>query len=395
MTTDVSRKVYVLYTGGTIGMWYNADGKLEPMKLKDLEEFLIKMTILYEKKPNETEEQARKRIVTPDGWIFLPQKAVDDYPSVDKKTKYHVLYKIKTVEPPIDSSKMVPEKWFEIADRIRAVEEQYDGFVILHGTDTMAYTSSALSFILKDLKKPVILTGAQRSIFHPRSDAEDNFIGAMLMAGCYSKTAALQKVMLCADSTLFQGNRVCKFDCDSFRVFDSPNMKPLAYLDTIIKVRDCKNDPAREIIEVNRQETARDGGLPDVRLLRFFPGIQEKYVRSVLEGADGVVLETFGSGNAPEHDWLKKALIEAGRRKVVMLNCTQVYKGTVLPIYAASEAGVVFGYDITPEAAMTKMIWTLKTFSNFETRCQILEASICGESSAPPKQLKFIRKVLT
>ncbi|XP_030622261.1 60 kDa lysophospholipase-like [Chanos chanos] len=368
MTTEAFRKVFVLYTGGTIGMRYDAEGQLAPTSLKELKEFLIRMTILYEKKADETEAQARARIVSKEGWILLPQKVVDDCRPEDEKTKCHVHYKIEAMEPLIDSSNMVPEEWFEIARRIQAVEEQYDSFVVLHGTDTMAYTSSALSFILKDLKKPVILTGAQRSIFHPRSDAVENFIGTMLIAGCYSKTAALQKVTLCNDCKVFQGNRVCKFDCDSFRVFDSPNVKPLAYLDTIIKVRNPKSRSVGETISVKSQETARDGGLPDVRLLRFFPGIQEKYVRSVLEGADGVVLETFGSGNVPEHDWLKEALIEAKCRKVMMLNCTQVYKGTVQPIYETSEAGVVVGYDITPEAAMTKMIWTLKTFSNCEMR---------------------------
>ncbi|XP_030635290.1 uncharacterized protein LOC115816476 [Chanos chanos] len=382
--------VYVLYTGGTFGMGHSSQGLLEPMSLEHLKDFLIKMTILYEKNPSETEEQVDINLFH-HHFRNLSQKAVDDCRSLYKNTTYRVRYQIEAVEPPVDSSKIMPEKWFEIATRIQEARDKYDGFVILHGTDTMAYTSSALSFILMDLKKPVVFTGAQRNIFHPHSDAWNNFIGAMLIAGCCSQTAALHKVMLFCDCKLFQGNRVRKFDCDGFSVFDSPNKVPLAYMDTIIKVSVSVTYTGaaveeEEILNVEACDTP-----PDVRVLRFFPGIKEEYVRSVLEGADGVVLETFGSGNAPEHDWLKEALIEAGRRKVVMLNCTQVYRGTVLPIYALTSAGVVLGYDITPEAALTKMVWTLKTFPDFETRRRVLEASICGESSAPPKRLVSIR----
>ncbi|KAL6457724.1 hypothetical protein MHYP_G00346870 [Metynnis hypsauchen] len=136
----------------------------------------------------------------------------------------------------------------------------------------------------------------------------------------------------------------------------------------------------------------------NVRILQFFPGITETYVRGILNGADGVVLQTFGAGNVPEVDWLKDCLIEANKKNILMLNCTQVYRGTVVPIYAASEiltkAKVISGYDITPVAAMTKMIWVLKLTSNVEERRQLMEHSVYGESSAPPMQLnlEFILK---
>ncbi|KAG9279600.1 60 kDa lysophospholipase-like [Astyanax mexicanus] len=132
-------------------------------------------------------------------------------------------------------------------------------------------------------------------------------------------------------------------------------------------------------------------GIPQVKILRFFPGITEDYVRSVLEGAAGVIVETYGSGNVPESNWLFKLLMDADKRKVLMLNCTQVYRGTVLPIYGSSgllqQSNVIPGYDITPEAAITKMVWVLNSELDHQKRCEILEHSVYGESRAPPMKL--------
>ncbi|XP_042563102.1 L-asparaginase 1-like [Clupea harengus] len=384
MEPITTRKVFVIYTGGTIAMLENDEGNLAPVSKEVLTDWLFRHLLLYEKRPNETEEQARGRLTVEDGWLLLHQKAVDDY---DKDFK--VLYQIESLDPPIDSSKMTPSQWFEIGDKILAAKDDYDGFVILHGTDTMAYTSSALSFILWDLKKPVILTGSQRSLFHPRSNAEDNFIGALLMASCYSKNQFLQQVMIYDDTKLYQGNRVCKYDCDSYSVYDSPNAEPLARLESLIKVRECK--PMSEPKEL-RVRGCIESGFPDVRLLKVFPGIKAEYVTSILNGAHGLILETFGSGNAPDDPHLIAALKDADERGVVILNCTQVYKGTVLPIYDVSSElreAVVSGYDITPEAALAKMVWTLRTFRDQKTRKAVLEASICGETSAPPAKLIF------
>ncbi|XP_062371997.1 60 kDa lysophospholipase-like [Sardina pilchardus] len=323
----VVKKVFVYYTGGTIGLIDDGDAHLRQGSVQDVRQFIINHIQLHQ------EPAVREDL------IQLHQKAVDDYfveEWNDDSCKYSILFKLETVEAPVDSTEMSPDHWFEMAQRIQKEKSRYDGFVILHGTNTMAYTSSALSFILMDLKKPVILTGGQRSLFHPRSNAMDNLIGALVMAGCLSgeekKKEIFQQVMLFDNNKLFQGNRVCKFDCQSFHVFDCPNAKPLAYMDPIMRV------PAHTPVCVKDRIEAKScpGETPDVRILRLFPGIQEKYVRSVLEGAAGVILESFGPGDIPGYDWLRKALNEAKNRKVVMLNCTQVYRGSVRSNYESS-----------------------------------------------------------
>ncbi|XP_036421677.1 L-asparaginase 1-like isoform X2 [Colossoma macropomum] len=382
----VERKVYVLYTGGTFGMKKDDDGKLVPQSLDDIKDFIIRHTILYERKPGESEEAVRKRIISPDGLITLYHQLADDDPKAEGK-QYKVLYEMDGLPTPIDSSNVTPKDWRIMYEKIEEHMEKYDGFVIIHGTDTMAFTSSALSFILGEINKPVIVTGAQMPIFHPRTDGLDNFIGSMLMAGYFCDRPMLHQVMLYDLNKLYQGNRVVKFDCDSFSVFDSPDVFPLASLETTIKLFEHKM--VEPIFHSSLKcKTFTLERRPEVRILRFFPGITENYVRGILDGAEGVILETYGCGNVPNFKWLGDRLIEAYESGVLMLNCTQVYRGTVLPIYAASEiltkAHVISGYDITPEAAMTKMIWVLMSTFDQETRCEIMECSLYGESCAPP-----------
>ncbi|XP_036403178.1 L-asparaginase 1-like [Megalops cyprinoides] len=161
------------------------------------------------------------------------EKATDDCPG-----NIQVLYHIEEVLKPIDSSKMLPQNWSDIANKILTEDRthKYDGFIILHGTDTMAYTSSALSFLLHGkIRKPVVLTGAQRTLFEPRSDAVDNMLGSLLIAGCY---APLQQVSLFFDNKLFQGNRVTKFDSNSFEAFTSPKFKPLVEMGVDITAKE-------------------------------------------------------------------------------------------------------------------------------------------------------------
>ncbi|XP_066531889.1 L-asparaginase 1-like isoform X2 [Hoplias malabaricus] len=391
MADPIIRKVYVLYTGGTFGMKKNKDGRLIPQDLETLKDFIINHTILYVRNPGESEDFVRKRIVTKDGFITLYHQLADDDP--ETKGKLHkILYKMEALEPPIDSSSITPEHWRQMAEKIKDNKHDFDGFVIIHGTDTMAFTSSALSFILWDIKKTVIVTGSQMPIFHPRTDGIDNFVGSMLMAGYFSNREEMQQVMLYDLNKLYMGNRVVKCDCDSFSVFDSPDVYPLASLETTIKLISAKislkKAQPKDSLSVKRMFTKKEN--PQVRILRFFPGITEEYVSGVLNGAAGVILETYGNGNVPEFEWLKTLLLKADKN-VLMLNCTQVYRGTVLPIYQASEiltkANVISGYDITPEAALTKMIWTLKSYNNTETIRKILEHSVCGESCAPPISL--------
>ncbi|XP_049331939.1 60 kDa lysophospholipase-like [Astyanax mexicanus] len=389
----LERKVYVLYTGGTFGMKKDTDGRLVPQSLDTIKDFFLHHTVLYERKPGETEEEVLKRIVAPDDFIVLYHQLADDYPTPPPEgEQYRILYKFESIKP-IDSSSVTPEDWSKMAEKIQENMEAYDGFVVIHGTDTMAYTSSALSFILGEIKKPVIITGAQMPIFHPRTDGVDNFVGSMLMAGYFSDEPSLQQVMLYDLNKLYQGNRVVKFDCDSFSVFDSPDVYPLASLETTIKLITSKIEmkklEPKTSCTVKRMLTL--DGTPLVKILRFFPGITEEYVKSVLKGAAGVILETYGCGNVPENDWLLDLLKDADKREVLMLNCTQVYRGTVLPIYGSSvilqEANVIPGYDITPEAAITKMVWVLNLTSDHQKRQQILKHSVCGESRAPPMKL--------
>ncbi|XP_072532569.1 L-asparaginase 1-like [Salminus brasiliensis] len=388
----VERKVYVLYTGGTFGMKKDQDGKLVPQPLETIKDFIIYHTVLHERKPGETEDQVKERIVTQDGFITLYHQLADDDPKTNGQ-EYKILYKFDTMLKPIDSSNVTPDDWDVMAKKIQDNKEQYDGFVVIHGTDTMAFTSSALSFILVDFKKPVIITGAQMPIFHPRTNGVDNFVGSMLMAGYFSDRPSLQKVMLYDLNKLYQGNRVVKSDCDSFNTFSSPDVYPLASLETTIKLItskiELKKVDPKVTHTVERMFTLKDPA--EVRILRFFPGITEDYVSGVLNGAAGVILETYGSGNVPSCDWLLNLLVKAYKSKVLVLNCTQVHRGTVLPIYDSSsildKACVIPGYDITPEAALTKMIWLLKSSLDFEKKREILKHSVCGESRAPPMQL--------
>ncbi|XP_036421688.1 60 kDa lysophospholipase-like [Colossoma macropomum] len=389
---DIERKVFVLYTGGTFGMKPDDEGRLAPQPLEVIQDFIIQHTILYERKPGESEDDVRNRIITPDGFMTLYTQLCKDDPNVKGK-HCKILYKFDGLQKPIDSSSATPEDWSKMAKIILDNTEVYDGFVIIHGTDTMAFTSSALSFILGHINKPVIVTGAQIPIFHPRSDGLGNLVNSMLMAGYFSERSILHKVMLCYHNKLFQGNRVVKVDCDSFNVFESPEVCPLVSLETTIKFsaieekKEKPKDPLSLKVEFKMKEAS------NVRILRFFPGITESYVHGILNGAEGVVLETFGAGNVPEVNWLRKLLMDANERNVLILNCTQVYRGTVVPIYAASEilsdAKVIPGYDITPVAAMTKMIWVLKSTSNNKERRKLMEHSVYGESSAPPMTLNL------
>nr|XP_015201584.1 PREDICTED: L-asparaginase 1-like [Lepisosteus oculatus] len=265
-------KVFVYYTGGTVGMVPGPDGE-HPAKKGDFTKELRRHPELFYKKDG--------------GWFLLPPLATDDCPA-----KLQVSYKVEEEDNPIDSSKMTPNLWVYFANKIKENAEEYDGFVLLHGTDTLAYTSSALSFLLRGLKKPVVVTGAQRSLFEPRSDAVENILGALLIAGGYCRDPALQLVSVFFNHRLFQGNRVTKYDCDAFDAFNSPNVEPLVEMGVTIEVN------ARPFPVPNNWLPICDwDSLPDVRILRLFPGITENYVKCVLAGDGGVILETYGSGN--------------------------------------------------------------------------------------------------
>ncbi|MBN3316836.1 LPP60 lysophospholipase, partial [Atractosteus spatula] len=349
-------KVFVYYTGGTVGMVPGPDGE-HPAKKGDFTKELRRHPELFNKKDGH--------------WFLLPPFATDDCPA-----KLQISYKVEEEDNPIDSSKMTPKLWVYFANKIKENAEEYDGFVLLHGTDTLAYTSSALSFLLWGLKKPVVVTGAQRSLFEPRSDAVENILGALLIAGGYCRDPALQLVrgtVSLLHTLLF----ISLPSQTSTGTFCPLELHLSLLLGTIIDSQHTPPPNSNNWLPICDWES-----LPDVRILRLFPGITENYVKSVLAGDGGVILETYGSGNAPDDDWFIDALKAATDRGVLILNCTQVYKGSVRPIYETGtgleKAGVLSGFDITPEAALTKMLWCLHVTQDKTERKEVRTPLWCG-----------------
>lgn len=264
-------------------------------------------------------------------------------------------YVIREFHPILDSANMTPEHWGLIAADIEAHYDQFDGFVILHGTDTMSYTASALSFMLEDLDKPVILTGSQIPVGELRSDARDNLIGALYLAA----HAAIPEVCVYFHNRLLRGNRSRKMNASGFDAFDSPNYPELALMGTEIRIRHelLLQKPVKPLF-VRRIEP------PMIGTLSLFPGISAEVVRQFLAApVQGLVLQTYGMGNAPSRDSALLAVLrEACERGAVIVNVTQCPQGRVdMGGYATGHAlrdcGVVSGHDMTTEAALAKLFY--------------------------------------
>jgi len=265
-------------------------------------------------------------------------------------------------DQPLDSSDIEPEHWMAIAEMVKQNYEEYDGFVILHGSDTLAYTASALSFMFEGLKKPVILTGSQLPIGMIRTDARENLITAVEFAALQMHDEPLlQEVAIYFEDNLYRGNRTKKFSTEAFDAFISPNYPALAKAGVNLNF---------DFNELYRTEEAAFGlskGFDNhIAVLTMFPGITQQLVESVLENETlrGIILLTFGSGNAPRHPWLMRAIEKAVARGVVMVNVTQCAKGNVEQgKYETSRglvnAGVVSCGDMTLEATLTKLMFLL------------------------------------
>ncbi|XP_049917345.1 60 kDa lysophospholipase isoform X1 [Epinephelus moara] len=375
----VEARVLVINTGGTIGMTLH-DNVLAP-KANAFVQGLRKLPILHDELY--AQQTCLYEYYGSENSLVLPKPTPHAgrlYHGLSKDNK-RIVYNVLEYSPLLDSSNMTTDDWGRIGKDIEKNYENYDGFVILHGTDTMAYTASALSFMCEHLGKPIILTGSQVPIYEMRNDGRDNLLGALLIAGQF----VIPEVALYFHNKLYRGNRVTKVDTGSFNAFASPNLPPLATAEVDITInwdtvwRANTTAKFQVSTELNR----------NVGLLRLFPGITAATVRAFLQPPmEGVVLETYGSGNAPDNrSDLLEELKKATDSGVIIINCTQCLRGTVSASYATGkvlmDAGLIAGGDMTPEAALSKLSYVLaKKDTEHETKKKMMAQNLRGEMSA-------------
>uniref|UniRef100_A0A4W6F6U3 asparaginase n=1 Tax=Lates calcarifer TaxID=8187 RepID=A0A4W6F6U3_LATCA len=372
-------RVLVINTGGTIGMTLH-DNVLAP-KANAFVQSLRKLPILHDE--TYAQQTCLYNYYGSENTLVLPKPTshCDHLSHGMSKNNKRIVYTILEYSPLLDSSNMTTDDWGRIGKDIEKNYENYDGFVILHGTDTMAYTASALSFMCEHLGKPIILTGAQVPIYEMRNDGRGNLLGALLIAGQF----VIPEVCLYFYNKLYRGNRVTKVDAGSFNAFSSPNLAPLATAEVDVTInwdtvwRANTTAKFQVSTELNR----------NVGLLRLFPGITAATVRAFLQPPmEGVVLETYGSGNAPDNrpDLLEE-LKKATDSGVIIINCTQCLRGTVSTSYATGkvliDAGLIAGGDMTPEAALSKLSYVLaKKELDLEAKKKLMSQNLRGEMSA-------------
>ena len=343
---DISRrtdKVLLIYTGGTIGMGRNHQtGALEPLDIRHTVAQIPELAALK-------------------GGIDIHQFAA-----------------------PIDSSDMTPRLWSQLVRIISDRYRLYDGFVILHGTDTMAYTASALSFMLENLTKPVVLTGSQLPIGELRTDGKENLITSIEIAAAHHEdgTPMVPEVCIYFNGKLLRGNRSTKTDADGFNAFKSFNYPMLGESGVNIvynEERILKPDYSRPMMP----HVALD---PNVIVFSLFPGLQENLVRHVIDAPElrAIVMRSFGSGNAPRQMWITRLLEDACRRGITVVNISQCVAGKVEmgrygTGYQLKTAGVVSGQDSTVEAAVTKLMFLQGMFSDPHLVRSYMSRSIAGE----------------
>ena len=286
-------------------------------------------------------------------------------------------------DPLIDSSDIEPSLWEKLALIIRDNYDDYDGFVVLHGTDTMSYTAAALSFMLKNLSKPVILTGSQLPIGAPRTDGKENLVSSVEIAAAKRPdgSAMVPEVAIFFGSRLMRGNRTTKVNAESFEAFLSPNLPPLA--DARISIRyneSILRKPSEAPLEVYTALDTR------VSILKIHPGITPGVVSNILLGADtqAVIVETYGAGNAPTKPWFLDIVRQAVSAGKVLVSVTQCLAGTVnMDLYATGkglkDAGVLSGYDSTTEAMLAKLFYLFGSGRSKEDIKSALGRSMRGE----------------
>lgn len=333
----MKNKILLLHTGGTIGMTWTKDG------------------------------------YKPDGKYF--KDAIYHMDSL----KAHGMPKWDYMEtkPLLDSSKMSVKEWNVIGKIIADNRDKYDGFVILHGTDTMAYTASMLSFMLQNINKPVILTGSQIPLCETRSDGRDNLITSMIIAG----EGKIKEVCIYFGGLLLRGNRSTKYSADNMRAFGSPNYPQLASAGIAIQY----NESA--FLKANNK-SFRFQAIKDVPIgvISVFPGFKFELFESIItDNLKGVVIETFGSGNIPNDEKeLLPIIKKANRNGVVIVVCSQCPQATVdMSIYETGKslrkAGAVSGKDLTTEAAVAKLYYLFNRYKDIDKIKDAMEKNICGE----------------
>ena len=341
-----SSAVLLIYTGGTIGMKEDpSDGTLKPFDFSSLREEVPEL---------------RKFGLDIDTYSFSPL---------------------------IDSSDVEPSLWQSLATLIRERYDKYLGFVILHGTDTMAYSASALSFMLDNLDKPVIFTGSQLPVGQPRTDGKENLISAVEIATArdLQGKAIVPEVCIYFNSRLLRGNRSVKVNATGFDAFGSPNYPPLATAGISIKYNSSYIHYPQNGHKSFAIHTSLD---TRVSILKIHPGITEQAVRDILlgSGTRAVILETYGAGNAISKDWFLRIVREADRMGKVLLNVTQCLSGDVdMDIYATGrnlkDAGVISGHDTTTESALGKLFYLMGNYDDNAKVKALLEKNLKGEIS--------------